>query len=103
MKIERLWDSSKVWNYCVKFNRYTRGTNEEYTEMLEYVNKNRENPSDFDIMWVAINIVNHSNMEAYGQTKAENLKAVAFDLLNDTITYSVDEFDELQDFIDLFV
>lgn len=101
MKINRTWDTSKVVSYCIKFDRYTRGTNTEYTQMLDYVNNHR-NPLDIDLLLVASNIVNHSNMDSYGQTHEENVQAVLFDLLNDCVTYDAEIEDSETDLLKFF-
>lgn len=89
MKINRTWNTSTVISYCIKFDRYTRGTNTEYTQLLDYVSNHRH-PLDIDLLLVASNIVNHSNMDRYGQTHEENVQAVLFDLLNDCVTYDAE-------------
>ena len=89
MTINRTWSSSKVWSYCNKFERYTRGDNAAYSRMLEFVSEH-EHPTDLEVLEVAHDIVKHSNLDGYGLTEAEALQAITFDLLNDCITYDAE-------------
>lgn len=60
MKIiaERTWESYNVRDLCVKNNWYTRGTNKEYTKMLNSIDKKK--PTLRNMTKVAQDIVNHS-------------------------------------------
>lgn len=61
-KIEKTvyWNASKVQQYCISRGLYTRGDNEEYGEMLRFVNINRANVTEEKVYKVARNILNHS-------------------------------------------
>ena len=58
LKSERKWDADSVRGMCIRENFYTKGTNEEYSEMLDYVDNNE--PTEENLFWVAVDIKNHT-------------------------------------------
>lgn len=85
MKIKetRLWDSYRVRNMCIKHDYYTRGDNEAYRKMLEFVDAN--SPNKTNIYKVAKDIVSHSDMDSYIGEDAELIQGVMYDLANDVV------------------
>lgn len=55
---ERSWDSDQVRRACIRNNLYTCGTNEQYSEMLELVD--RLSPTTKAMYTIAKNIYEHS-------------------------------------------
>lgn len=54
------WFVDDVRQLCIDSKFYTKGTNKEYSEMLEYV-KDHPYPTDNDILVVANDIAKHSD------------------------------------------
>ncbi len=82
IKASRVWDSMDVRSMCIRENFYTRGSCDDYSKMLEYVETHSADPSDFEIYAVANNILNHTSKEL-GQT-VENIMYI---LVNDVIRH----------------
>lgn len=55
---ERTWESYNIRDLCVKQNWYTRGTNKEYTKMLNSIDKKK--PTLGNMTKIAQDIVDHS-------------------------------------------
>lgn len=77
----RTIDTSKVRAMCIRNDYYTRGTNEEYSEMFEKCSQGQE------VIVIAQDILEHSRteelMKSYGCSYMELLQGVCFELIND--------------------
>lgn len=58
MKFERVWSWQSVRKTCIKCEWYTEGNNEEYHNMLGFVESHK--PTDSNITKVAEDIFRHS-------------------------------------------
>ena len=77
-KIQRIqeWSYGSVRRACIKNDLYTRGDNESYSEMLDFVD---ENPvTDMNLYLVAKDITEHS--------KYQTIANVMYILINDAVT-----------------
>ena len=83
---EKRWSADSVRSMCIKHDRYTRGDNEAYSSMLDFVRENE--PTIENMQRVAEDIVEHSDMSCYGLSFDECVEGIMFDLANDAITYS---------------
>lgn len=62
IKETRNWNSNSVRAMCIKHELYTRGDNEAYSKMLNYVDAHKE-PTLEDMVNVAGDIIAHSDYE----------------------------------------
>lgn len=87
IKTEKNWLASDVRHACIENNWYTRGTCEEYENMLNMVEKCY--PTDALIFYVAEDIFEHSNQDYWirdgGLTKEEAIESIMFVLANDVV------------------
>lgn len=83
IKETKNWDSYRVRNMCIKNNYYTRGDNEAYGKMLEFVDTNE--PDNRTIYKVALDIVRHSDMDKYGCEENELVAGVMYELANNVV------------------
>lgn len=83
---EKRWSAASVRQMCINHGRYTRGDNEDYSSMLDFVRENE--PTIENIQRVAKDIVKHSDMDCYGLDFDECVEGIMFDIANDAITYS---------------
>ena len=60
-KFERFWDSKSVREATLKFGWYTRGDNDNYRKMLDFVDSHK--PTDNNISKVVEDIFNHSDQD----------------------------------------
>ena len=60
-----LFSGNKVAQLCVDFNFFNNGVNEDYSEMLIYVNEHYINPSEIDLYYVAKTIFENSVNEGF--------------------------------------
>ena len=74
----REWSSNSVRAMCIKHELYTRGDNEAYSKMLNYVNAHKE-PTLEDMANVASDIIAHSDYEG-------EMADMMFNLGNEAIT-----------------
>lgn len=74
----REWSSNSVRAMCIKHEFYTRGDNEAYSKMLNYVNAHKE-PTLEDMANVACDIIAHSDYEG-------EMADMMFNLGNEAIT-----------------
>lgn len=80
------WTADRVRGMCIDNDYYTRGNNTAYAAMLDFVANNE--PTDTAVYIVARDIVQHSDLSAYGQSCTENIESVMFALANDAIITS---------------
>lgn len=87
IETEKIWLASDVRHVCIKNNWYTRGTCEEYENMLNMVESYY--PSDVRIFYVAEDIFEHSNQDYWirdgGLSKEEAIESIMFVLANDVV------------------
>lgn len=77
------WDSWKVRDLCIEYDYYSCGTLEDYDHMLDFVRTHK--PTNKNLQKVAEDIVLNSDMSYYGQTFAENVSSVMFELSTKTV------------------
>lgn len=65
-----------VYDLCRDERLYTAGTNHEYKKMLEFVKTHGYNPTDDDIVKIAIDIAKHSNHSGYLDDFEDLLQAI---------------------------
>ena len=58
-KFERVWSSDTVREACIKFEWYTHGNCDDYSNMLGFVDSHK--PTDRNICKVVEDIFNHSD------------------------------------------
>lgn len=78
-KIHRLLRMEKLRGLCVEKGWYTNGDNEEYSHMLNMVNK--DNLTSDDIIEIALDIIAHSDLES------DDLLIVCDDILGRTFSF----------------
>lgn len=83
-----------IRDMCIRFNWYTRGTNEEYCRMLDHV-ASLVNVTTDDILDVAFDIMQHSKVQG-----EETLESFAF-AVAETVVSTFQQIDE-NDFSELF-
>ena len=81
----RSWFARDIRSLCIRNDYYTNGTVKEYEELLEFVDENE--PTTENIYQAAYNIVEHSNLERYGQTDRQNIESVMFEIANECYTH----------------
>ena len=88
--------SEGVRAVCIREGWYTNGTNEDYTQMLEFVDEHRE-AKDQDILNIALDIYAHSDFEGYSSLTEDEgvLSNICYVLLNDA-TYHFMEVIEME-------
>lgn len=59
MKLKKELRFEDVRRICIEHNLYTNGTNEEYNELMEFVNE-IGNITDYRLILIGRNILNHS-------------------------------------------
>lgn len=59
---DKKWDSFDVQRVCIKHELYTRGTNDDFRKMLDFVHK--KNPTTRNIYLVAKDIWEHSKTDS---------------------------------------
>lgn len=74
--VEKQLNWEDVHGLCVRQNYYTCGDRQDYEAMLDKVNI--EGPTTQLVYEVAKDIVDHSNLSAYGQTYTENIESVMY-------------------------
>lgn len=75
---------------CLRNDYYTCGTCEEYERMLS--NVEHAAPTVSRMYIIAADIVDHSNLEKYGQTRAQNIASVMYEIREAIHTiYEIDE------------
>ena len=85
MKVKEIkeWSVSAVRNMCINNHYYTSGSCEEYDQMLHFVYTHK--PTNNNLLKVAENIVNHSDLTRYNQTYKENVESIMFNLYADCV------------------
>ena len=63
---------------CIDHDFYTKGSVEDYSKMLNYIDC--KEPTDAVLYIVAKDIVKHSDLSAYGQSDLENISSIMFAL-----------------------
>lgn len=76
-KFKRVWSWQSVREACIKYEWYTEGTNEDYHEMLMFVETHK--PIDSNITKVAKDIFNHSEKDG------RDITTVAFALAKEAV------------------
>lgn len=84
--------TDKVRGLCIKENYYTRGNNDEYSNMFDLC---RAAETVEDVKAIAKDIAAHSNIErimnAYGVTEAEALRYITENILNECSYISLED------------
>lgn len=75
-------DTDLVRMYCINQERFTRGNNQAYEDMFDYIRKFNKTQNKDALKNACMLIVKYSNLEAYGQTFEENVNSIAYDLVN---------------------
>lgn len=87
MKIKRIAYADKVRQMCIDNNYYTRGDVDAYTKMLDFVYHHLDANNEVQMIEVAQNIFNHSDinqkMLEYGCSEREVLSSIIYNLYND--------------------
>ena len=84
-KERRTWSADRIRTMCINHMRYTRGDNEDYSRMLDFVRENE--PTIENIQRVAADIVKHSDMDCYGLDFDECVEGIMFDIANEAVIY----------------
>lgn len=92
IRVSTTWTASRVRELCITQNYYTRGDNDDYEKMLQYVKKH--NPNTETLYHVARDIVDHSDLSRYGQDYNGNVSSVMFELA-DRAVFTFFEVDDL--------
>lgn len=74
----KTWQPADVRRVCINFDYYTCGDNEEYDTMLEFVRAHK--PTTNNILWVANDICNHSDLHRYNATYTEKIESIMYNL-----------------------
>ena len=61
IKVEKRWYPDDVRDLCIREKWYTKGNNEDYEQMLEYVDLYYDNPALEHLYRVAENICRHTD------------------------------------------
>jgi hypothetical protein len=82
----KIWSADRIWTMCNKHEYYTRGYNEDYSKMLNFVTNHK--PTTNNIYKVAMDIFEHSdiNLDHYGVDKDEMIQAIMFDIHNECVS-----------------
>ena len=80
------WSARDVRNVCIRERYYTRGNNEAYSNMLNFVNENE--PTKENILKVAADIMDHSDLTRYMTDYSHNeiLANIMYNLKEKVIT-----------------
>ena len=89
LKIYRTTDRDSIRNMCIRNNFYTRGTNEDYANMLEYVRLYGVMYRDCDLEHIAKDIMEHSDWDKYDADYDERFENVAATILREATYYGV--------------
>lgn len=84
-KIERTVSASKLRGMCIKHNYYTRGTNEDYSNML--LKYNGQPVAETEIEWLAKDIMSHSET-----TDAEGFDVEVINIAYNILTEACHEY-----------
>ena len=89
IETKRFWTSDLVRTACIRNDLYTRGTNEDYSNMLNYVDTAAEGPSLKNLYNVARDIYEHS--------REQTLTNIMFILENETVitTFRIEGRDDI--------
>lgn len=79
------WTPYDMRNYCINRNFYTRGDNEAYSSMLDFVREN--DPTYKNVELVAIDIISHS--DRYSIFSEGDVDFIANEIWNDVV-YTMD-------------
>ena len=85
MKVKeiRKWLATDVRTMCIAYSYYTNGTGTDYDNMLNFISTHK--PTNNNLLKVAEDIVNHSDLTRYNQTYAENIESIMFNLYADCV------------------
>lgn len=85
-KIEaiQVWSAYEIRSMCVKNDYYTRGDNEAYRKMLNFVSEHK--PTTENIYKVAVDIVAHSDLSEEGVDDIEMIEGMMFDISKDCVS-----------------
>lgn len=83
LKETKKWSANAIQSMCIANDYYTLGDNSSYSDMLQYVSETY--PDMFNIYHVAWDIVQNSDLSAYGQSEEENIESVMFVIANDVV------------------
>ena len=76
------WTACDVRAYCIKNDFYTRGDNQSYGAMLEFVDEN--DPTDRSVRLVAMDIITHS-AKSYSFFDEGDVECIASDIWNNVV------------------
>lgn len=82
----KTWHPKRVRQCCIDNQWYTRGTNKDYEEMLDYVRDTK--PTIENIFTVAKDIYDHSDFDSRFDTEDEVVEAIMFTLNREAIVTS---------------
>lgn len=82
MEKKCVWTAYDVRCYCVNRNFYTRGDNDAYGKMLDFVRDNP--PTARNVELVAIDIISHSS-SLYSIFHDGDIDAIANEIWNDVV------------------
>jgi transcriptional regulator with XRE-family HTH domain len=77
------WSSSEIRNMCIENDLYDCGSIKEYSEMLEFIEKN--DPTDKNIYRVAANIIDHTSPD-FGRTITGIMSMIRNDVVKTVYT-----------------
>lgn len=94
MKIERTVYWEDLRNACIREEWYTKGTCEEYDNLLFGIVDKCSELTDEKLMAIAEDIFQHSNteklMDKYGCDETEYMEHILWVLLNEVANYNVE-------------
>lgn len=82
-KENAVFDEENIRQACIKRNLYTRGGCADYSDMLSFA-KNADVSTE-NILKIAMDIANHSDLDAYGATYEETVENLAYVLSNECV------------------
>lgn len=88
-KETKTWSASDIREMCIANDLYTCGDCESYNRMLTFVRKNK--PTKKNILWVANDIFEHSNIEEkmniYGEDESGIFENILFNIANKIMSF----------------
>lgn len=76
INIKRVWNAIAIQKMCIENDFYTLGDNEEYNNLFDHIAHNEPTPENIRI--AAEDIVKHSDLDSYEQSRIENVETVMF-------------------------
>lgn len=88
VKVTKFLSSESIRNTCIRMEWYTLGTNEEYSELLSFVDSVRCSFTDDDLLTIACDIYDKSFMlNDYYECYEEAIDNILFTIMKFCIDY----------------